>query len=183
MRAPPAGIELRIARRDEGLRVDELIRAELRRYGEWAAPGWQLGPAPPDVIRRLEENFADPERAWILLAEADGELVGVVSLGLATGVDADPLPEGTVHLWQMFVRRDWQGSGLAGALHDRVVEQALERGCTRMVLWTPVGAAQARRFYEREGWTPSGEEMKESPIGLPLVQYERSFEKGVRPRF
>ena len=44
-----------------------------------------------------------------------------------------------------------------------------------MILWTPAGAAQARRFYEREGWRLSGEEEPESGFGLPLVQYERAI--------
>ena len=162
-----------MARRDEGLRVDALIRGELERYKEWA-PGWEFGPAPPAVVERLQNNFADPERAWILLAEEAGDLVGVVSLSLSTGVDPDAPPEGTVNLWQCFVRKDWQGRGLAGPLMDRAAEEARRRGFRRMVLWTPAGAAQARRFYEREGWTLTGEEGPDSSFGLPLVQYERT---------
>jgi GNAT superfamily N-acetyltransferase len=171
MREVPAAIELRLARVDEGLRVDAMIRAELVRYREWA-PDWELGPAPPDLVERLATNFADPERAWILVAESGGEIVGVVPLALSTAINPDAPPPGTVNLWQMFVRRDLQGSGLAGALHDRAVAQALERGYDRMVLWTPAGAAQARRFYEREGWTLCGESGPETDFGLPLVQYE-----------
>lgn len=163
-----------MARRDEGLRVDALIRAELERYREWA-PHWELGPAPPEMIERLEELFADRERAWVLLAEKDGELIGVVSLALATGISPDPPPPGTVNLWQCFVRRDWQGRGLGGPLMDRAMEEAQRRGFERMVLWTPAGAEQARRFYEREGWSPTGEEKPDAPIGLPLVQYGRAL--------
>jgi hypothetical protein len=43
-----------------------------------------------------------------------------------------------------------------------------------MTLWAVAGATQARRFYEREGWTLSGETNDESEFGLPLVQYERA---------
>jgi hypothetical protein len=43
-----------------------------------------------------------------------------------------------------------------------------------MTLWAVAGAAQARRFYEREGWTVSGTN-DESVFGLPLVQYERAL--------
>lgn len=174
MRALPPGIRARLARAGEGLRVDEMIRRELAHYREWA-PDWELGPIPPELVERLEENFRDPERAWILLAEAASELVGIVSLALRTGVDAEAPPEGTVHLWQMFVRRDWQGRGLAGPLMDRAFEEARRRGYERMILWTPAGAAQARRFYEREGWRLSGREEPESGFGLPLVEYERAL--------
>ena len=152
--------------------MDALIRGELERYREWA-PQWELTPAPPEMIERLEQNFADPERAWILVAEKDDELVGVVSLSLSTAVDPDAPPEGTVNLWQMFVRHDLQGSGLAVALHERALEEAGRRGYERMVLWTPEGAKQARRFYEREGWTLTGETGPDAHFGLPLVQYGR----------
>jgi GNAT superfamily N-acetyltransferase len=117
--------------------------------------------------------YGDDERAWILLAFAGDEAVGVVSLAVTTAADARVPPEGAVYLWQMFVRRDWQGSGLGGALLDRLLEEARRRGYERVVLWTPAGAAQARRFYEREGFTPTGEEDPDSKFGLPLVQYGR----------
>jgi GNAT superfamily N-acetyltransferase len=159
-----------MAHPDEGLRVDAMVREELARYSEWA-PHWKLGPAPPEMIERLESAFADPERTWVLLAEKDGELIGVASLALTTGINPNPPPPGTVNLWQCFVRQDWQGRGVAGPLMDRALEEARERGFTRMVLWSAAGAAQARRFYEREGWTLTGEEEPEASIGLPLVQY------------
>ena len=161
-----------MARPDEGLRVDAMVRAELERYSEWA-PHWKLGPAPREMIERLNAAFADPERTWVLLAETDGELVGVVSLARSTGVDPNPAPPGTVNLWQCFVRRDWQGRGLAGPLIDRAIDEARKRSFNRIVLWSAAGATQARRFYEREGWRLTGEEEPDTAIGLPLVQYER----------
>ena len=42
-----------------------------------------------------------------------------------------------------------------------------------MTLWAAAGAQQARRFYEKEGWTPTGREDPDSSFGLPLVEYER----------
>jgi GNAT superfamily N-acetyltransferase len=75
----------------------------------------------------------------------------------------------------MFVRRDRQGSGLAGAMLDRLLEEARRRGYTRIVLWTPAGAAQARHYYEREGFELTGEEDPDSTFGLPLVQYGRDI--------
>ncbi|MEA2483830.1 MAG: hypothetical protein QOC55_1777 [Thermoleophilaceae bacterium] len=175
MRALPAGIKIRRAGVDDADRVEALIQAELARYAEWAPEGWSLGTPPPGARERVEENFRDPERAWVLLAEAGDEAVGVVSLALTTAAKAERPVEGTVYLWQMFVRRDRQGSGLAGALMDRVIEEARSRGFTRMILWTPEGAVQARRFYEREGWAPTGEVNPGADFGLPLVEYERSI--------
>jgi GNAT superfamily N-acetyltransferase len=172
MRALPAGIEARRATAADIATVIGLISAELARYGEWA-PGFTPAPPSPELRDRLTGLYEDDERAWILLAFSGEHAVGVVSLSTITAADARVPPEGTVYLWQMFVRRDWQGSGLGGALLDRVLEEARRRGYERIVLWAAAGAAQARHFYEREGFEPTGEEDPDSKFGLPLVQYGR----------
>jgi hypothetical protein len=40
-----------------------------------------------------------------------------------------------------------------------------------MRLFTPVAQARARRFYEREGWRPRGEEFHVAALGLVLIEY------------
>jgi len=47
-----------------------------------------------------------------------------------------------------------------------------------MRLWTPQGAGRARRFYEREGWTATGNVHEDSPFGLPTVEYARRVVAG-----
>ena len=171
MRALPAGISVRRATSADIDSVMSFLDTEIGRYREWA-PEWTPPKAGPDAFERLAALFDDDQRAWILLAcDSEYEVVGVVSLSVATGVNAAPPPPGTVYLWQMFASRDWQGRGLGPALHDRVVEEARRRGYSRMTLWAAAGAAQARRFYEREGWTPTGETQEESGFGLPILQY------------
>jgi GNAT superfamily N-acetyltransferase len=176
MRELPAGIEVRRARASDIETVIELLEGEIERYREWAPADWcPVGPTP-ELRERLNPLYEDDERAWILLAFRDDEAVGVVSLSTVTGADARVPPEGAIYLWQMFVRRDHQGSGLAGAMLDRLLEEARRRGYSRIVLWTPTGAAQARRFYEREGFKLTGEEDPDSSFGLPLVQYGRDLD-------
>lgn len=169
MRALPAGIEVRHASAADAAAVLEVVEAGVEGYREWAPPAWE--PIPP-ALERVRHHISDEQRTTVLLAEAGGAPVAVASIALSTGIATDPAPPGTVYLWQLFVRRDWQGSGLAGALHDRIVAEARSRGYERLLLWTPVGAAQARRFYEREGWTPTGKEDPDSKLGLALMQYE-----------
>ena len=173
MRELPAGIETRRVRGRDRAVVLEFVMAGIESYRDWA-PDWIPVPPSPELRERLDGLYDDDERAWALMALADGEVVGLVSLAVTTGADTRVPDPGTVYLWQMFVRRDWQGSGLAGALMDRVLEEARRRGYRQMVLWTPAGAAQARRFYEREGWELTGEQDPESHFGLPLVQYARA---------
>jgi GNAT superfamily N-acetyltransferase len=174
MRAVPAGIELRRARGEDIEAIHRFVLAGIEAYREWA-PNWTPGPPSPEARERLSGLYDDDARAWGLLALADDEIVGLVSLSLTTGADARVPPGGTVYLWQMFVRREHQGSGLAGALLDRLLEEARRRGYRRIVLWTPTGAAQARRFYEREGFSLTGEEDPDSKFGLALIQYGRDL--------
>lgn len=172
MRGFPDGIEARRARPGDLERVQEFVFAGIRSYRSWA-PAWEPSRPSPEAQERLTRVFADDSVSWVLIAEAEGRIAGVVALSTATGADAREPAPGTVYLWQMFVRPDWQGSGLAGALLDRVLAEARARGYTRMTLWAAAGAAQARRFYEREGFTLTGEETPDSFFGLPLVQYGR----------
>ena len=172
MRPVPPGIELREARREDARLATQFVRTGLESYKDWA-PDWEIPDIPPERHAMLSELFASDE-TWILLAYEGDELVGLVSLSLRVAVDADPAPPGTIRLWQMFVTPRLQGSGLAGALLDRALGEARRRGFDRMTLWAAEGAAQARRFYEREGWTLTRERADDSPFGLPIVQHERA---------
>lgn len=172
MRAPPAGIELKRIGPADVPSIMEVAQNSIRAYREWA-PDWRPIPPSPETRRRLSGLWRDEDRAWGLLAWAGAAPVGVISLSVTTGAGARVPPPGTIYLWQLFVAREWQGSGLAGALMDRLLEEACRRGYRRIVVWTPKGAARARRFYEREGFELTGEEDPDSSFGLPLVQYGR----------
>ena len=171
MRPLPEGIEVRRAGRDDADSVRRFVRTGIESYREWAGPDWEVPEPPLERQAELRELFAGDE-AWILLAFYGDELVGVVSIAPHTGAAAEPPPPGTIYLWQMFVTPRLQGSGLAVALLDLAVDEARNRGFSRLTLWAAEGAAQARRFYEREGWTPTGANRMDVPFGLPLVEYE-----------
>jgi GNAT superfamily N-acetyltransferase len=171
MRPLPDGIEVRRSVREDAEPVSRFVRAGLEAYREWAGPEWEVPVAPPERRAELRELFGGDE-AWILLAFDGDELVGVVSIAPHTGAAAEAPPPGTIYLWQMFVAPRLQGSGLAVALLDRALDEARNRGFNRLTLWAAEGAAQARRFYEREGWTLTGASRMDVPFGLPLVEYE-----------
>ena len=77
--------------------------------------------------------------AWALLAEIAGEPAGHVALLPPRGDESR-----TAHLWQLFVRPAWLGSGLAGALHEAFEQRARERGHTQAALRTPAAHTRAR---------------------------------------
>ena len=80
-------------------------------------------------------------RARVLVAEADGEPVGVAAVqpGWLDGLYVVPAR--------------W-GSGSAGLLHDSALEA---HGPGAVKLWVLEHNLRARRFYERRGWSENGE--------------------------
>jgi GNAT superfamily N-acetyltransferase len=80
---------------------------------------------------------------------------------------------GRAHLWMLFVRPPWWGSGLARRLQRLALEEAGRRGYDAIRLYTPSGAARARAFYEREGWLREAGSFEEPLLGLDLVEYRR----------
>jgi predicted N-acetyltransferase YhbS/ketosteroid isomerase-like protein len=142
-------------------------------YREWAPPGWAPPSQNAEAMEALAHALSRPD-VWCLLAESEGAPIGHVALSPTTIVQPQPAPAGTINLWQLFVRPAWQGLGVGSRLMRSALTEAHRRGFARLRLLTPRGAARDRRFYEREGWTPTGNERDESPIGLPLVEYERA---------
>ena len=169
MRALPDGIRVQRARSPDRKRVHAVVIEGIESYRAWA-PDWTPAEPSPERLRELDAVY-DGEDAWILMALAGDEVAGIVSLSRRTFADPQEPPPDTIYLWQMFVRPAWQGSGLAAALMDRALEEARRRGFSRLTLWAAAGAAQARRFYEKEGFTPTGRTQHDDTLGMDLVQY------------
>lgn len=98
----------------------------------------------------LAASFADPGTSRYLLAEDDGELVGVVAVGdspqpweIAAGMVPSPAPR---ELERLYVASSHHGSGLAAELFA-----AVDQG-EDMYLWLIDGNERARRFYRRRGF-------------------------------
>jgi predicted N-acetyltransferase YhbS len=166
----------RIAEPDDAPAISAVLAEAFEGYGSWASSSW-APPLPAEAdVARLADALRRPD-VWCLLALDDGEVIGHVALSLVTLEDPEAPPAGTINLWQLFVRPAWQGRGIANRLIEAAVDEAHRRGFTRMRLWTPEGQLRARRFYEREGWTPTGGVHVDSPFGLPVVEYTRSLDR------
>jgi predicted N-acetyltransferase YhbS len=155
------------------------VQAEgFESYRSFAPPGWE----PRDLraeLKMIRERLGSPE-VWCLIAERDGEPAGHVALTPAWLHGSHPSEEpGLAHLWQLFVRSTWWGSGLATTLHAEALREAAARGFTAMRLYTPAAHLRARRFYEREGWTAAEETTDAPEFGMPLVEYRRAINRSV----
>jgi GNAT superfamily N-acetyltransferase len=160
-------IALRPAGPDDAETISETLQIGFDGYRAFAPPGW----LPPDArsdgeIARVRARLAEPT-TWAMIAE-DGALVA----GHAGYVPQAGAP-GSAHLWQLFVRPPWWGSGVAVALLDAALAAAVAEGYRRMRFFTPREQARARAFYERQGFRHTGWEGFEEAIGLVLVEYAR----------
>ena len=123
---------------------------ELFGYGSLVA-----GKEDPDDLEpyreALTEVSAGPGAA--LVAEADGEVIGVCQLiifrhlqsggGLCAEIES-------VH-----VHPEQRNRGIGGILMRSAIERARELGCYRVQLTSNVARPEAHRFYARLGFEPS----------------------------
>ena len=61
-----------------------------------------------------------------------------------------------IELRQLYVLKDFHGSGIAAALMDWTIEEARRRGAGELYLTVYVDNHRARRFYERYGFKEVG---------------------------
>ena len=147
--------------------MSETLAIGFDGYREFAAPGW----GPPDVraapeLARMRARLQAPS-TWATIAEERGLAAG------HAGFFPQPGVPGSAHLWQLFLRPPWWGTGLASELLWCARDAAAAQGYRRMRLYTPRDQARARAFYEREGFRHTGWEGYEEPLGLVLVEYAR----------
>jgi GNAT superfamily N-acetyltransferase len=158
---------LRPATLEDAPALAETVCEGFESYREWAPRGWDP-PGREHELRGIRDRLPNPGCVCVL-AEAGGEPAGQVAI-----VPARDEP-GVAHVWMLFLRRAWWGTGLAATLLAQGVEEARSAGFAAMRLLTPAEHRRARRFYEREGWWLDGEPFYEPMLGLTLVRYRRSL--------
>lgn len=109
---------------------------------------------PPEIELDDMDSVCLHALAW----DAQGKAVGTGRL----------LPDG--HIGRMAVRRSARGSGVGGALLTALMEQARQRGDTRVVL---NAQTQAAAFYQRHGFEVVGPEFEEA--GIAHVEMQHRF--------
>ena len=155
--------------------ADAIVRTlelALESYRAFAPDDWQ---PPPSEHEGISERLGDPA-VWCQIAESDGAVAGHVALMPAAMHAGWPEPDPALaHLWQLFVREPFWGSGLATTLHAAVIEEARARSFARFRLFTPGAQGRARRFYEREGWALSAPPFFDEGFGMDIAEYRRAL--------
>jgi GNAT superfamily N-acetyltransferase len=158
------------ARHDLGMMADNLEEG-FGTYRSWAHSGWEP-PSRVEMLLGMMQRFTK-DGSWSLVAFAgDGQAAGHATA--RPEVDEHSAPRaGMARLTHLFVRRPFWGSGLADLLHDEILGGMSARSFDSACLWTPVGQARARAFYERHGWRPTGALDPDNDLRLELLEYVR----------
>jgi branched-chain amino acid aminotransferase len=103
----------------------------------------------------------DPTAGAVLLAEADGALVGVLASSWQMAIHVP----GTYALIQdLWVHPDWRGRSVGGGLIAALSELARGRGAVRVEVGLPRESfpsfAATEAFYVRSGFTANGPRMR-----------------------
>jgi GNAT superfamily N-acetyltransferase len=151
---------------------DEPILRELRLQA--------LSDEPDAFGSTYEREFARTTSDWqrwlspgatFILEEPQGAS-GIVAGGRDT---TDPA---IVHLMAMWVHRTRRGTGAGDRLVAAVLSWARTDGAKAVRLNVIGSNARARRFYERNGFRPTGEETVRARDGQIEVQMERAVDPG-----
>jgi ribosomal protein S18 acetylase RimI-like enzyme len=125
----PAPVEIRRATEADADAVADVWLASFHT----ALPTVQLAHTDDEVRGWIRSSLVPDGETWV--AEAGGEVVGLMSLG------ADELD-------QLYLRPDWRGRGLG----DRFIALAKERRPDGLSLYAFQVNGAACRFYERHGF-------------------------------
>jgi ribosomal protein S18 acetylase RimI-like enzyme len=169
-----ARFEIRPATTADVAVLAETVRHGFEGYKAFLPPGWEP-PAEEFEAARIGERL-ELEDTWCQIAFDGPEPAGHVAfLAAREQTDGRPVIPGLAHLWMLFIRAPWWGSGLAPHLLTLAVAEATAQGYATMRLFTPAGQARARAFYEREGFTTDGVPRWEPMLAFDLVEYRRDL--------
>lgn len=155
---------------DRDALADLVLRCDAT-YRDWAGPDLRF-PTRDEELLHWNRRFADPLQR-IRVADADGAVVGTCAWTQArTGHGVGPPIPGRAHVSAVFVDPGHWRRGIARQLLTEAVEAMAQAGFGSAQLWTPAGAP-ARRFYEANGWTVTGDSLHMPELNLPLVMYAR----------
>jgi ribosomal protein S18 acetylase RimI-like enzyme len=167
------GVQIRPARPDDVDAVFDLLATSFDGYRAFSPPDWEPPRPEPDERLSMARAFERPDVWYVVASDANGHAgqCGFVPAHTERWFQGDAI-EGLAHFWQLFVRPDMFGTGLADRLHGMALDKIRARGFARARLWTPEGQARARRFYEKRGWYLNGErEDEHGALRIPIVMY------------
>ena len=99
----------------------------------------------------------------VVATSTSGEVVGTVAYKV--------VESGEGHLRGMAVNPKWHGSGLSTSLLETAQDELRKAGCKTITLDTTDPLKRAIRFYEKNGFRPTGE--VGCFFGMPLIEFSK----------
>jgi diamine N-acetyltransferase len=153
MTSPP--VTIREARPDDFDALVELDQSSAIHHAR-LDPEFYRVPERTLVANFLRRRLAEPDRE-VLVAEADGAVVGMVDVTLAEDPDPGsiirPVPTADIGI---SVLEEWRDRGVGHALMSAAESSAVARGARRIVLDMSAANVGALRFYRSLGYAEYG---------------------------
>jgi GNAT superfamily N-acetyltransferase len=118
-------------------------------------------PERSDLETEVRAHLEDPDGASVLIAEADGDVVGVLS---ASWQRAIHVPGAYATIQDLWVDEAWRSRGVGAELVEAIASQARTRGVSRLEVGLPretfAAIASTESFYRRNGFEHLGPRMR-----------------------
>jgi GNAT superfamily N-acetyltransferase len=118
-------------------------------------------PERHEVETEVRALLGDPAGGSVLIAEADGEIVGVLSASWQRAIHVPGIYATIQDLW---VDEAWRSRGVGAELVEAIASQARARGVSRIEVGLPretfAAIASTESFYERNGFEHLGPRMR-----------------------
>jgi ribosomal protein S18 acetylase RimI-like enzyme len=170
-------VQIRIARDGEAdVLADLSRRVALAAYGHIFPP--EAPPPTHDQLLARWRHWLGPDRATgrrAFVAESDSSgVTGVIGVVLA-GPDPDEPAVG--HLARLNVEADHWGRAIGSQLYEVALDHLRTLELAEATLWVLEHNTRARAWYERLGWTATGErKAMYAPAGIDDLRYRRRLD-------
>jgi GNAT superfamily N-acetyltransferase len=118
-------------------------------------------PERSELEAEVRALLDDPAEGSVLVVEADGKLVGVLSASWQRAIHVPGVYATIQDLW---VDEDWRSRGVGAELVEAIASQARNRGVSRLEVGLPretfAAIASTESFYRRNGFEPLGPRMR-----------------------
>jgi ribosomal protein S18 acetylase RimI-like enzyme len=155
-------LEVRTARPEELDAAGDLV-ADV-----YVAEGWSTRD---EYTAELRDARTRADHADLLVAVADGSVVGTVTLVLDGGRYAESYQPGDAVIRMLATAPSARGQGVAGRLVEEAVRRSREAGRSAVRLATQPGMLAAQRLYARQGFVRTPDWDWAPVPGLDLLTY------------
>ena len=104
-------------------------------------------------VRAIFERFLDHQDHYAYVAEAGGDIVGMMSMSVGVSL-YEHRPYAVID--ELIISSEFRGRGLGKRLLDEAFARAVERGCCEVCLDTKATNEGALRFYRAYGFDREG---------------------------